>query len=213
MCRFSFLSLAVLLMLVGCNTPTKNNEQKQNTIAQDTLSVNDIQKVDSLTTVIKGFVKAYSSKDAKKVNSYVHPELGLTIIYRPGVADHFTKVSGIDFDKPVPENFPYPILTNSYALKYEKLPEYDCGTEKWDKFGFFCDTTSHPNQVSTIVAFQKEFNEQVVSAKELQDIEANEEHSYRVIITLSDPLVFHVQNFNGRWYITTLDRAYAGCDA
>lgn len=166
-----------------------------------------------LSEVITRFVRAYISKDNKKANALIHPDLGFTVIYRPGVADTFLKIDTIDFAKPIPENYAYPEIGNDYVLVYEKLPEFDCGTEKWDKLGLVCDTTSHPNQLSNIIAFEKEFDEKAFSEEMLDSIEVNELASFRVILTTATPLVFHVQKYRGRWYVTTLDRAYAGCDA
>jgi hypothetical protein len=119
----------------------------------------------------------------------------------------------LDFNSPVPEVFAYPDLDTEYALTFEALPSYDCGTEKWDKLGFVCDTTKHPSQLSNIAAFEDEFDEDKFSEDELLKIEIAEKESYRIIVTSEYPLVFHVRKFKGAWYVTTLDRAYAGCDA
>lgn len=203
--------MLLALFVASCGQGQKKEVEKRDTV--DVVVPVTTEERNELSEVITRFVRAYISKDNQKANALIHPELGFTIIYRPGAADTFVKIDTIDFTKPIPENYAYPALSNDYVLTYEKLPEFDCGTEKWNKLGFICDTTSHPNQLSNIVAFEKEFDERAFPEEMLDSIEVNELESFRVILTAGTPLVFHVQKYKGRWYVTTLDRAYAGCDA
>lgn len=210
---YRILGAVIILsaLLTSCGQGTTNSGIKKDSLT--VVSPITVEEENDLTEVITRFVRAYASKDNNKVNRLIHPDLGFTIIYRPGAADTFVQVDSINFSKSVPDYFPYPTIKNDYALVFEKLPEFDCGREKWTKLGFFCDTTSHPNQLSNIVAFEKEFDESTLPEEQLDKIEVNEAASFRVILTLDTPLVFHVQRYQGAWYVTTLDRAYAGCDA
>ena len=201
----------IVSLFVACNSSNKKTDKQQDSIVS--ITPISVEETNSLSDVITKFVRAYVSKDNGKVNALIHPEIGITVIYRPGVADTFVKVDSMDFSKPVPNYYAYPELSNDYVLTYEKLPEFDCGTEKWDKQGFFCDTTSHPLQLSNIAAFEDEFEEGKFSDEDLEQIEKSEQESFRVILTTSEPLIFHVRKYQGKWYVTTLDRAYAGCDA
>lgn len=211
---YKFLTFTVLLaaLFVSCGQGSKKQEEGK----KDTLEVappTGMEESASLNEVITRFVRAYASKDDGKINNLIHPELGLIVIYRPGASDTFVRIDSINFAKAMPAYYPYPSIQNDYVLVFEKLPEFDCGTEKWTKLGFFCDTTSHPNQLSNIAAFEKEFDESVFSEAQFENLEKNEAQSYRVIVTTKDPLIFHVQRYKGGWYVTVLDRAYAGCDA
>lgn len=210
---YRILGAVILLSIVmaSCGQRTTDTAAKQDSVVR-VIPTSMEEKIE-LTEVITRFVRAYSSKDNYKVNRLIHPDLGFTVIYRPGAAETFVRVDSIDFSKSIPDYYPYPDIKNDYTLVFEKLPEFDCGREKWSKLGFFCDTTSHPNQLSNIVAFEKEFDEVKVSEKQLDEIEENEAASFRVILTSDTPLIFHVQHYQGVWYVTTLDRAYAGCDA
>ncbi|MBD1428868.1 hypothetical protein [Sphingobacterium litopenaei] len=204
--------LALLTLTVSCNQG-KNSEK---IVSKDSVTVVvpvTIEEQNQLSEVITRFVRAYASKDNAKANALIHPELGIYIIYRPGASDTFVKMDSLDFAHPVPEVFAYPDLNTEFALTFEKLPSYDCGTEKWNKEGFICDTTAHPNQLSNITAFEDEFDEDKFSEEDLIRIEVSEKESYRVIVTADQPLIFHVRKYKGAWYVTTLDRAYAGCDA
>lgn len=210
---YRFLGIVILLLALLTSCGQRNSEERTTKDSVEVVTPVTVEEKNDLTEVITRFVRAYVSKDNNKVNRLVHPDLGITIIYRPGASDTFVKLDSIDFAKPMPDYFPYPDLSNDYTLSFEKLPEFDCGTEKWNKLGFFCDTTSHPNQLSNIVAFEKEFDEAKFSEEQLDKIEVAEAESFRVIVTTAVPLVFHVRRYKGIWYVTTLDRAYAGCDA
>lgn len=204
---------ALLGLLAGCN-PAKKTENKQVTRDTTTLvSPQEKQEEHPLSKVITAFAQAYALKDNAKANALIHPDLGLYIIYRPGAGDTFVQVDRLDFSKPVPSVYAYTDLTIADSLQYASLPHFDCGTEKWDKVGFYCDTTTHPNQLSTIAAFEKEFEEDKFSEDALINLEKAEKESYRVILTANAPLIFHVRKYRGQWYVTALDRAYGGCDA
>lgn len=204
------LGVAVLFF-ASCNSTTKKEENKKGSVA--VIAPDSQEETNNLSDVITRFVRAYSSKDNAKANKLIHPDLGFTVIYRPGASDDFLYVDSVDFSKPLPEYYAYEDFSHDFSLTYEKLPKFDCGTEKWNKQGFFCDTTSHPNQISNIIAFNKEFEAENYSEADLEKAEKSEAESYRVIVTGVTPLIFHVQLYQGKWYVTTLDRAYAGCDA
>lgn len=206
---FVFCFLA-LVCLNSCNQGTKTVAEKKDTIVT---SVNDVVGSDELEKVIMKFVKAYSEKNNVDANMLLDSDLGLLVIYRPGVADTFVKIDSIDFLKPVPSYFPYEHIHNDDVLQYAKLPEFNCGTEKWDKVGLYCDTTVHPIQLHTILDFEHEFEPNKYKISEIKQLKNNEEESVRVILSGASPLVFHVQKYMGQWYVVLLDRAYAGCDA
>lgn len=203
-----FVSLA---FLSACNQGQKTTEQTkdsvQNVVPEVVIDSNRFEEV------IAQFILAYSRKDNQLANALIHPDLGIKIIHRPGVADTFVQADSLDFAKPVPEYYPYSDLSADYTLTFARLPEFDCGTEKWNKEGLICDTTSRPKQVTNIINFLKEFEEVSYSEEQLQKIKDDENNSYRIILTAPEPLIFHVQQYKGSWYVTLLDRAYAGCDA
>jgi hypothetical protein len=212
MCKHCISLVLLFALFISCNQG-KKSEKTTNQDSVVTVIPVTVEEQNHLSEVITRFARAYSSKDNAKANALIHPDLGIYIIYRPGAGDTFVKMDSLDFANPIPEVFAYPELKTDYPLTYEKLPAFDCGTENWDKMGFVCDTTSHPNQLSNIAAFEDEFDENKFSDDDLIQIERAEKESYRIIITSEYPLVFHVRKFKGAWYVTTLDRAYAGCDA
>lgn len=197
-----------LLLATSCRETKKQTEQTKDTVVT---TIEPLQDTTSMQDVILGFAAAYNTQDTAKTNAYIHPELGLYIIYTPGVADVYQKVKGLDFKKPVPEHFPYSKAKNEYNLRYESLPEFDCGKDRWTKLGFFCDSTATPDQLSQILDFKRDYEN--IPKTEVEQIKMIEKDSYRVILTKNDNLIFHVKRYKGAWYVTVLDRAYGWCDA
>src|SRR5690606_25444766 len=111
-CVAFFISL---MMLQACNQGArKTNETIKDSITQS--SIDNAEEIGDISEVLTRFVRAYASRDQAKINSLLHPELGLTVIYRSGVSDNFTTVDSMDFAHPVPNYYPYPTLDNPYAL-------------------------------------------------------------------------------------------------
>lgn len=209
--KFLFFLFA-LFGLYACNQGGSKQTKEQEIITQDSLVAVNLS-ADSIDNAINSFVDAYIKKDSKAANALIHPDLGISIIFRPGASDLYYHVDSIDFSRPVPEYYPYFDVKKDFELAYDKLPEFDCGTDKWNKQGFYCDTTLTPKQLSEIVEFEKEFQPANFPSSYVQKIADLEKDSYRVILTSENPLIFHVKKYKGKWYVTVLDRAYAGCDA
>lgn len=205
------LSLVALLFFTRCNQPSNTNTQQKDSIVA--VPLDTMAQANEMERVIHAFVKAYEEKSNAQANALINSDLGLTVIYRPGVSDTFSKINSLDFSKPMPDHYLYPTLKNNYPLSYGRLPVYDCGTEKWNKVGLYCDTISRPNQLSTIIAFESEFEPKKYPKGLIKEVANSEKESYRIILTGDNPLIFHIQQYNGDWYVTVLDRAYAGCDA
>lgn len=209
---YLFLAVLAFIHLASCNQRTGSNTNKQDDIEEPVSTFNK-EEADSLKNTIYAFIKAFENKSNAEINALIHPELGIKIIYRPGVSDTFFEAKAIDFSKPIPSYYEYLTITSDYALEYGQLPEYDCATETWDKLGLYCDTTIHPNILSSIIAFENQYAVEKFSKAYIDNILESESNSYRVILAKDDPFVFHVQHYEGRWYVVVLDRAYAGCDA
>lgn len=202
------------LLLTACNNSNKTTEEKQDSVVRE--PIDQPEEVQQISEVITRFVRAYISQDNEKLNALVHPELGMAIIYRPGAADTFALIDSFDFKKPVPEYYAYPPLQNDQVLTFEKLPSFDCGSIKWDKTGFYSDTTSNSQTqlLQTIVKFEEEFESSKYNEQQKKRIQELENGSYRVILAQpEESLIFHVKQFGTAWYVTLLDRAYGGCDA
>lgn len=205
---YTFLCGCILFM-ASCTSSTKKSDETKDSI--DTPTVASPTDTGGMTETITRFSSAYINQDNEKANALIHPELGLYIIYRPGAANTYERVDSIDFSKPIPQYFPYTTFENDYILTFEELPIFDCGEEKWDKLGFVCDTTAQATALTEIASFDYEFNG--IDAVELAEIKQLEKDTFRVILTKNENLIFHIKNYDGKWYVMVLDRAYGWCDA
>ncbi len=205
--HLTLIIATIIAITSSCRQSSKKSEETKDTVTQ----VAPTEQEQQITEVITRFARAYNAQDNEKANALIHPDLGLYVIYRPGASDTYTRVDRIDFTKPVPEHFPYTMLQHDYVLRFEKLPIFDCGTETWDKLGFFADTAAVANQLTIIAEFEKEFNN--ATEAEVVRIKEVEKDSYRVILTVNENLIFHVKKYEGAWYVIVLDRAYGWCDA
>jgi len=223
---FFFVLICLSIGVISCRNNKK--EDKAVKIAQDSIPLDTISKPDTiekevkkedtetLEEVLEKIAKAYTDQDSKTINNYIHPKLGIYIIYRPGALDSYVHQNSFNFSKPVPEYHSYEKLSYKGPLKAGKLPVFDCGTMKWDKLGFFYDKKSRPNELSQTAKFMNEILDAKINKTELQRLRNIETRSYRAIMTSNEseePFVFHVTKEGEKWYITVIDRAYAGCDA
>ncbi|WP_286856853.1 MULTISPECIES: hypothetical protein [Sphingobacterium] len=223
---FFFVLVCISIGVFSCRNNKK--EDKAVKIAQDSIPLDTISKPDTLEKevkkedtetleqVLEKIAKAYIDQDSKTINNYIHPKLGIYIIYRPGALDSYVHQNNFSFTKPVPEYHSYEKLSYKGPLKAGKLPVFDCGTMKWDKLGFFYDKKSRPNELSQTAKFMNEILDAKITGNELKRLRNIEIRSYRAIMTSNEseePFVFHVTKEGEKWYITVIDRAYAGCDA
>jgi len=223
---FFFVLICLSIGVISCRNNKK--EDKAVKIAQDSIPLDTISKPDTiekevkkedtetLEEVLEKIAKAYTDQDSKTINNYIHPKLGIYIIYRPGALDSYVHQNSFNFSKPVPEYHSYEKLSYKGPLKAGKLPVFDCGTMKWDKLGFFYDRKSRPNELSQTAKFMNEILDAKINQAELLRLRNIETRSYRAIMTSNEseePFVFHVTKEGEKWYITVIDRAYAGCDA
>lgn len=206
--NISIFMCCYVILMASCTSSNKKNEESKDAIDKTALSPEDTL---GISEVITRFTRAYLSQDNEKANALIHADLGLYVIYRPGASDTYARVDSINFSRPIPKYFPYTTFENDYAPTFEKLPVFDCGEERWDKLGFFCDTTAQANQLTTIATFDHEFNG--ISDDELEEVKLLEKDTFRVILAKDENLIFHVKKYDHKWYIFVLDRAYAGCDA
>lgn len=211
----TYLTVVVSIFLALSACIQRNQESSTDVVQDSTVGFMPTthEEVQGISEVITRFVRAYASRDNGKANRLIHPDLGLYIIYRPGVADSFIRIDSLDFNAPIPDYYPFPSLQIEHASTFDQLPVFSCDDFTWDKAGFICDTSSHPLQLMQIALFENEFNEGTYSTTDIKYLEDKAKNSFRVIVTAEDPLIFHVQYYEGAWYVTVLDRAYAGCDA
>ncbi len=178
-------------------------------------SCNSGKKESDLSTAIKTVVKAFGEKDSLTLNKFIHKDYGMTVLYRHGVFDQFETIQFIDFNHPVPENFPYPDFIIDIHIKYDELPQFDCNQMKWTKTGLYCDTLNIDNLLSTTAINLKRYVNHDISDLEIKEMKEMEKNSLRVILSDIEggELVFYLTHINNNWYLRVLDRCSSDCSS
>lgn len=168
---------------------------------------NDLE--DSIAKVIKAFT--YKASD---INAMIHPETGVFIIYRPGVFNTYLKINTIDFNTPG-QYLPYADVEPTYNVKYEPLPTYSCGKEKWSKTGLYCDLTTRDHLLSTTASNLEKYELGTIDNATMEAFKTLEQNSHRIVLTDKDDnaLIFYLTRIKNKWYLTILDTVSGDCSA
>jgi hypothetical protein len=97
------------------------------------------------------------------------------------------------------------------ALKYSKLPTFDC--EKWTKTGTFVDTTRIDHLLAKIAKnLNKEFKGRVPTTK-INQFHNLENKSRRIVIADNDwnELIIYLSFINNKWVLTIIDKVTCDC--
>lgn len=213
-------------MCMSCNRTAEKNDQAADTISPilldtkalqlDTLATNVDSSIteETLQDAILAITHAFNSNNSKALNAYIDKKIGFYTIYRPGVQEVYQHATKIDFNRPIPEYYPYSKSDFKGKLTFAQLPIYDCGKEVWSKKGLFCDQKKHPHELAQTAKYMNDLLDSNIPASTIQTLKQLEAQSYRVILTEGDePLIFHITRNSEKWILTVLDRAYGGCDA
>ena len=178
-------------------------------------SCNSDKTETDLSTAIITVVKAFNEKDTLTVNKYIHKDYGMIVLYRQGAYNRYEKIPSIDFNDPVPEDFPYTDFIFDTHLKYDQLPEFDCDQMKWNKTGLYCDSFNIDNLLSATALNIKKYVNPTIPDTEIREFEEMEKKSVRIVLSNihGGDLVFYMTKINNNWYITILDRCSSDCSA
>jgi len=170
---------------------------------------------DKLDKSIIEIIKAFDSKDADEINQYIHPDYELIVLFRRGTMDEFEKTDKIDYRNPVPEYLPYFPFKIDLKIKYQTLPAFDCGSEKWSKTGLYCDTTQRDDLLSKTALILNKFRNENIPIETIQDFKIIESKSRRIVLidNESGELIFYITLIDNKWYLTILDRVSSDCSA
>lgn len=215
--RFALFLGLVTFLVASCQNNQKREEQDIDPVEKTTDSLEQIAADTAnrpfISATVQQFIQAYNTQNNQAVNELIHPEVGITVIHRPGAIDRFNKLDKFDFEDPVPSYYPYVTAEHAYTITYGAIPIFSCETESWNKQGLFVDDTEQPNRLMTIAEHEDKYEDIKVDAERRNHIEKAEKDSHRVVLTTDTPLVFYVKEIDGKWYVTVLDRAYGDCSA
>lgn len=158
---------------------------------------------------------AFAKADFKTLNKYACPS-GIYVITRPGAIDALNRYDSLEAG-----TFPYypyrdkPIIKKNTPLKKGAAPRFDCGTEKWDKKGFFADTV-RSTRISSLMQFLKENEMGEYSAEEIAHVKEMQPKARKVVFTEManrHGLVFNLVLINNKWYLLLVDTVASDCGA
>ena len=160
-------------------------------------------------------IRAFNNQDSALVNSFIHPNQKITVLFRRGVYDQFDSFEHLSFTTPSPEYFPYPKFETELPLQYGELPKFDCNSGNWTKLGLYCDTLNCDHLLSKTAINYNRYELRVISQSQIDAFVKLEEISRRIVLTdqHGESLVFYVSLIEGKWYLTILDRVTGDCSA
>ena len=170
----------------------------------------------SMENMIIKTIKAYQNKDVITLNQYILQDFGVILLYQPTfyyrihILDRISnriRFSYLDYDF-----FEKRINIDDYKISYGKLPEFDCGDEKWNKpSGIYCDTINTYRELSdaVIADIEMEVGDNW-SAKFITKFKEIERESFKIIVIGKqqwDYLIFYVAFIENKWHITIIENA------
>ena len=181
------------------------------TLLRAILSFGQTSKEKDFSWTLKKVVAALSSRDSVTLSKYIDKSTGVYILNRIGVVDTYKHFSTLGFSDTTYPNVPFYDEVKITALKYTKLPSFDC--EKWTKTGTFVDTTQTNYLLSKIA---KGLNKEIKGTVPLNKINQYynlENKSRRIVIAENkgNELIFYLSFINGKWVLTIIDKATCDC--
>lgn len=160
-------------------------------------------------------VKALGAGDSGLVNQFIHPQFGIVVLLRRGTMDRYEKANKIDFNHPIPEHQPYSLFKIDSNIKYQQLPTFDCGLEKWSKIGLYCDTTFKDNILSTTAKNLKEFMNENIPVEIIEKFVEIDKSSRRIVLVDNNggEIIFYLTLIENKWYLTIIDRVTSDCSS
>ena len=176
-----------------------------------TLSFGQFSKEKDFLWTLKNVVTALSSRDSLTLSRYIDQKTGVYILNRIGVVDTYEHFVTLGFSDTTYPNVPFYDDVKLTALKYSKLPTFDC--EKWTKTGTFVDTTRTDHLLSIIAKnLNKEFKGRVPT-KKINEFYNLENKSRRIVIAANNwnELIIYLSFINNKWVLTIIDKATCDC--
>lgn len=165
---------------------------------------------------VKDIVTAFKQKNNTAFKKYVDAKAGLYLLYRQGVFDQYARMKTIDLKAiGFPEIAVQYTGTTKISLRYGRMPEYSCDSEKWSKNGAFADTSGKLYQLSETAKNLVKYEVVDIPKKEIKALEAFEKGNWKVIVADKNgqSCVFYLMYKNNRWYISIIDTVTTDCSA
>lgn len=162
---------------------------------------------------VNKLVTAFERGDKAQINQFIHPELGMFLVTRPGAMsavfsckkieevyeNQFTSWIG-DYLKKMP-----------CELEEGATPEFDCDT--WSKEGCFIAPAQNYKGISELMNTLVEYEYADYSPKQISDAKKLEKYVSKEIVSTEAWMGMFFGNIGGKWYLLVLDAATYDCSA
>jgi hypothetical protein len=178
-----------------------------------TLSFGQSSKEQNFVGTVKNVVTALSKRDSINLAKYIDKKTGVYILNRIGLFDTYKHFATLGFSDTTYPNAPFYDNVKLTALKYSKLPTFNCGIEKWTKTGTFVDTIRIDHLISKIAKNKNKELKGRISIKAIKEFDNLESKSRRIVIAdnSGNELIIYLSFINNRWELTIIDKATCDC--
>lgn len=182
--------------------------------------------------------QAFLERDMNKMNSFIHPEKGIYLLYRFSMLFsymHLNKLPKKYSDKKyaddawvinsAPLDLSFPSKDSVYIIRpavFDSTINFDCDNN-WNKHGSFVDSVHKPSLFSDIIkqeieveGLSMEPSQLKIKKKELAMAKTLEKKSRMIVFNEFedyDELVFYMTLINGKWYLSLIHCAISDCGA
>jgi len=217
--------------LTSCDkrgSETKNAPAKAEAAAPKTEAVAapeaNIASQKSLEDAIVKTIKAFQNKDTSTLNKLMLKDFGIALVDMPGMYWRLSIYDKIPFDdeegttlKYIFTPFGYGDFITDYTVRFEELPAFDCGSEKWNKpqGRIYCDATSTGLTRSGLAEMENRMFEEINwPAKDIKRWEKIEEKSHTIMAISKEGGVFtfHLTFWQNEWFLTMIE-SFEACGA
>ncbi len=176
-----------------------------------------------LESVIQSVANGFYTRDAQKVQKFIHPQHGYIYWYRIGIPTIQTFENKSDFNFPS-ENAASPDIwffnapnASQKLIQSSELPTMEC--DLWNKSGWYYQQHSHKKPFSELIYSYQKNNEiskteMAEQLHKIQPFESNLAEMQYVGKTrnISDDLHLFFSKIEGKWYLSAFDQS-GNCDA
>ncbi len=169
-------------------------------------------KENSLEIAIIKTIKAFQNKDEGALNNLILKKNGIIILHQPTM---FYQIFISDKIKPAPsyECFFQSLQIDNYKILFEKLPEFSCNNECWNKpSGIYCDTINIDKTLST--AAKESPSGYNWSSEDIKKFDEIENKSVKIVVIGNQDkdgyaggefFIFHLTLFDNKWHLTIVE--------
>lgn len=160
-----------------------------------------------LTEMVTQILKGFQMKDAKAMNKYVDPQLGIGVFFKNEGNVGFVLNEEVDFSMPLGFIKKPWDIKNEFKIQFDEVPNYDSGNNMWRNEGLYVERNS--NLVNEYIA---EYFSDSLYDQPIFKLNADPKNS--VYVTLAENnanegapngLRFVLTKSNNRWVLTFLD--------